>query len=84
VLRVVVRRFLYPGLFLVLFVAVALVYVSRELPIYTWDSKGYWVMFMDYGALLCKAPLHGLNAVLEGVRTNDYNPLPAALLLPFY
>jgi hypothetical protein len=84
VLRVVVRRFLYPGLFLVLFVAVALVYVSRELPIYTWDSKGYWVMFMDYGALLCKAPLHGLNVVLDGVRTNDYNPLPAVLLLPFY
>jgi len=78
------RGFLYSGFFLVFCLGVALIYVKLEQPIYIWDFKGYWIMFMDWGKQFLESPVHGLKALLEGIRANDYNPLPAVLLFPFY
>lgn len=78
------KRLWLPLAFFAAYVATVLIYVNAEQPVYIWDFKGYWSIFQDYGKLFNATPLQGFNTVLKAIRLHDYNPLPSALLFPFY
>ncbi|MBN2706751.1 MAG: hypothetical protein JXR89_09965 [Deltaproteobacteria bacterium] len=78
------KRLWFSLTFLTVYVTTAFIYVNSEHPVYYWDYKGYWSMFMDYGALLTATPLEGLKKLFQAIALHDYNPLLSALLYPWY
>src|SRR5690554_5038462 len=62
--------------------AVALVYVANEQPVYVWDFKLYWNFFREYGEWFKHEPAAALYHSVQQTRSADYHPLPIIPLLP--
>ena len=60
------------------------IYVSSEHPVYTWDSRFYWVVWNEYFDLLDGPLLTWLKSVGSTIYSDDYNALPIIFLLPFH
>ena len=63
--------------------AFAIYYVTQEETIYVWDHSIYWFSFQDLTTLIKQDPLHVLRSVVVSVNRDDYNLLPAFVLIPF-
>jgi len=59
-------------------------FVKNEEPLYIWDSKAYWITWQQFASLLPANPLLWWQQNINGIESNDYNPLPVSLLFPFY
>lgn len=59
-------------------------YVASEHPVYTWDSRYYWVVWNDYFELLNTSFSDWIKSIGASIYSSDYNALPIAFLMPFH
>lgn len=74
------------GIFLVFIIFAnlfAFYFVTQEQYVYYWDWAGYWLKYIDLSTSLAHQPVNTLDALLDSVRNDDYNPLPVFPLVPF-
>jgi hypothetical protein len=70
------------GLFLIIANILAYYYVKSEHLIYYWDQVNYWLKF-KYICSHIFHPIDILRTLFYSIREDDYNYLPAFLLMPF-
>lgn len=77
------RIFLPLIMFLIIANVFTIAFISREKDLYCWDNLNYWMKFTQLGEYFFKNPVLAIKSVIYSVREDDYNYLPAFLLLPF-
>jgi hypothetical protein len=65
-------------------VALAVIYVSLEEPVYYWDFAAYFDTFNRQGALLAESPLQWLGQLRTSIATDDYSVAILVPLMPFH
>ncbi len=74
------------GIFLALIILAnvfTIYFVTQERYVYYWDWAGYWLKYIDLSTSLTQQPGNTLDAMIDSVRNDDYNPLPVLPLVPF-
>ncbi|AZO43469.1 hypothetical protein EJ076_21420 [Mesorhizobium sp. M7D.F.Ca.US.005.01.1.1] len=65
-------------------VALAVIYVSLEEPVYYWDFAAYFDTFNRQGTLLVQSPLEWLSHLRASIATEDYSAAILVPLMPFH
>lgn len=65
-------------------VALAVIYVSLEEPVYYWDFAAYFDTFNRQGTLLVQSPLEWLSHLRASIATDDYSAAILVPLMPFH
>ncbi|ARP65346.1 hypothetical protein A9K65_019670 [Mesorhizobium sp. WSM1497] len=65
-------------------VALALIYVGLEQPVYYWDFAAYFDTFSRQGTLLVQSPLEWLSHLRTSIATDDYSAAILVPLMPFH
>jgi hypothetical protein len=65
-------------------IALAVIYISLEEPVYYWDFAAYFDTFNRQGALLADSPLQWLGQLRTSIATDDYSAAILVPLMPFH